>query len=1163
MRLSAGQRQAVREVQAVVAASAGSLELVRVVEPGEDDARLMLDVSFACAFERREGGLRLRAHERLRIYVPSTFPFTVPSVYVSHTRWAGAPHVQWGNYLCLYQSPMVEWNPSDGMYGYLQRLELWLQRAAVGELDPDGGPLHPPAIYGIADDAPLVIPRRDTPPVQDSPWMGWAIADPVSERRVDLIDWVPARDADGSMNSRPDDAVAAFLLPGAWNWEYPDRTVALFVALVKAGIGFRDLLIHLQRGALAVKQGAPMLVVVGTAMRGTAGGQRRQHLAVWRIPAEAAADLRLALAKYLDDEEGQQIGREAEDRTFTWLESASIGWCPVREERPEIVIRRDTGSPLEAFAGKSVAIWGCGALGAPVAQWIARAGAREMTLIDTGSVTPGILVRQPFTDADIGRGKAEVLAEQLAAIRPDLVVRPLVRDLVRRLDVEADWSDGADIVIDCSANQAVRIKLESVRRENPTPATVACMLVGHQAQNAITVLARPGHSGGPADVLRATKLACLRRNDLRDYAQEFWPATPRTEVFQPEPGCSAATFRGSGAEAAALAGTLLTALAADLTAETPETSAVARLHSLPTAEHGGPRDVRLTFEPALLARSDGDDYQVRLAPAALRQLRGWIAAGARTLGPASETGGLLWGERDPAAGVIWIEEASGPPPDSIQTPAEFVCGTAGNEQRSQENKKLGQGSLGFLGIWHTHPEQDSTPSMRDLQGMVQLLSQTPGASGERLIVIVGHTRALTDRPDGPPADLSTYLFDGQLDRHGLTVRVDDVEIVPLPARRAAPAREIGLALSGGGSRAIAFHLGCLRAMNDLGLLDRVRVISSVSGGSVLAALYAYRDQPFDSFDAQVQHLLARGLQRDIAARTLLSKRLLQAGGTRMIAGTAAATARAASVVRRRHAPARPTAPPLRRWVSRTDAFVDVLDQRLYHGARLPEVAREGLDVVINACELSTGSAFRFGSRHSATWRIGEIVDNDVSVAEAVAASAAYPLLLPALDRRWRFRTREGQVVSERVALTDGGVYDNLGTTSLEPGRTEQFSSNVYPVDFIIACDAGRGLLDPTIPFGAGSRLARSFTATFRKAQDATRARLHAQVEHGQLTGFVMPYLGQRDKRLPHRPPDLVGREQVVDYPTDFAAMSEETIALLAGRGEQLTRILLHHWLPQL
>jgi hypothetical protein len=38
---------------------------------------------------------------------------------------------------------------------------------------------------------------------------------------------------------------------------------------------------------------------------------------------------------------------------------------------------------------------------------------------------------------------------------------------------------------------------------------------------------------------------------------------------------------------------------------------------------------------------------------------------------------------------------------------------------------------------------------------------------------------------------------------------------------------------------------------------------------------------------------------------------------------------------------------------------------------------------------------------------------------------------------------------------------------------------------------------------------------------------------GEIKGFVMPYLGQVDERLPVRPSDLVPRQAVVDYPTDF------------------------------
>ena len=44
---------------------------------------------------------------------------------------------------------------------------------------------------------------------------------------------------------------------------------------------------------------------------------------------------------------------------------------------------------------------------------------------------------------------------------------------------------------------------------------------------------------------------------------------------------------------------------------------------------------------------------------------------------------------------------------------------------------------------------------------------------------------------------------------------------------------IGLSLSGGGSRAIAFHLGCMRALHDLGVLNKVDVLSTVSGLSLI------------------------------------------------------------------------------------------------------------------------------------------------------------------------------------------------------------------------------------------------------------------------------------------------------------------------------------------
>jgi NTE family protein len=50
-------------------------------------------------------------------------------------------------------------------------------------------------------------------------------------------------------------------------------------------------------------------------------------------------------------------------------------------------------------------------------------------------------------------------------------------------------------------------------------------------------------------------------------------------------------------------------------------------------------------------------------------------------------------------------------------------------------------------------------------------------------------------------------------------------------------KKIALALSGGGYRVAAYHVGTLRALNRLKILDKVDVISSVSGGSIVAAYY--------------------------------------------------------------------------------------------------------------------------------------------------------------------------------------------------------------------------------------------------------------------------------------------------------------------------------------
>ena len=60
-------------------------------------------------------------------------------------------------------------------------------------------------------------------------------------------------------------------------------------------------------------------------------------------------------------------------------------------------------------------------------------------------------------------------------------------------------------------------------------------------------------------------------------------------------------------------------------------------------------------------------------------------------------------------------------------------------------------------------------------------------------------------------------------------------------------KKIGLGLSGGGYRAAAYHIGTLRALNRLGILDKVDVISAVSGGSQASGTLLRRRQSKQGF----------------------------------------------------------------------------------------------------------------------------------------------------------------------------------------------------------------------------------------------------------------------------------------------------------------------------
>lgn len=383
--------------------------------------------------------------------------------------------------------------------------------------------------------------------------------------------------------------------------------------------------------------------------------------------------------------------------------------------------------------------------------------------------------------------------------------------------------------------------------------------------------------------------------------------------------------------------------------------------------------------------------------------------------------------------------------------------------------------------------------------------------------------------------------------------------------------QIGLALSGGGSRAIAFHLGCLRILHELGLLERVKVLSTVSGGSVIGALYAANEESFPAFEKKVRAVLSRGFVKPALRKIVTSTEGIRAlycwlvliisnGVFLVLSCLARIFSFLVPLDQRSRWRFEQTRSPLRRFASRTTVLQRVFNDNVFDGMRFRDLPSAAPLLIVNAADLRTGSAFYFSNNSSGSWRLGELAGRDVTLAHAVTASVAYPLFLPALDENLPFDKKDGSRRVERVTLTDGGVYDNLGLAPLWPDRDPSISLNVSKVDSIICCRAGYGLrFDPPSQFFL-ARLKSAFATVHDRAQNAAMKRLFDLKSTGALKNVLLPYLGQDDRRLKYAPDDLVTREDAYAYPTDFSAMPDEWIEKLSLRGEQLTRaVIAEHW----
>ncbi|MDC0609154.1 patatin-like phospholipase family protein [Vibrio sp.] len=375
--------------------------------------------------------------------------------------------------------------------------------------------------------------------------------------------------------------------------------------------------------------------------------------------------------------------------------------------------------------------------------------------------------------------------------------------------------------------------------------------------------------------------------------------------------------------------------------------------------------------------------------------------------------------------------------------------------------------------------------------------------------------------------------------------------------------KLALALSGGGARAMAFHLGCLRALHKLGLLEKVSTITAVSGGSVLAGMYCSHQGSFDSFEKRVTEVLRRGFVRPALKRVVTSTDGLKAVGYTSAFMLERAVALIARLLLKilglgRSGEHWPNCAPFLRKASRTTILRNVFSETFNH-CKLEDLDEARPALIVVACELRSKAAFYFTKERLHCWRYGSASAAGVELADAVIASAAYPAALPALDKILIFK-KDGEENSHRITLTDGGVYDNLGLAPLWPDREFPDSMPVEKHEWIIACRAGYGLEVAEPASMWMSRMEAAFESVFARAQNFATKRLFDLKESGKLKGFLLPYLGQKDSSLMFAPDNLVSGELTAGYPTNFSKMKDIWIERLVTRGEQIVLAQVEeHW----
>lgn len=172
-----------------------------------------------------------------------------------------------------------------------------------------------------------------------------------------------------------------------------------------------------------------------------AGGKRPVVLALG-YPDSSVADGESWLFLEARPEDAGKPMRWREPQTLD--RTQLLGWETAAASRDALM--RRTGPMARAVAGRTVVIFGVGAIGSAVAVLLARSGIEHLILVDSDRLRPGNIVRHVAALTEVGSPKTRAVKWQILSRTPNVEVEEhgatwdpgSVRRLVQRADVSVD-----------------------------------------------------------------------------------------------------------------------------------------------------------------------------------------------------------------------------------------------------------------------------------------------------------------------------------------------------------------------------------------------------------------------------------------------------------------------------------------------------------------------------------------------------------------------------------------------------------------------------------------------------------------------------------------------------------------------------------------------------